>query len=148
MKKQTTIISILCLGLLLSLDVSAAGVRFKNNSSENIAVRIITKGIAAPEATLFIGTGAVNEYNAGIGGIERIEYMHCGALYTLSLDIPGLSGMRDYILNAAGDKIWISGVGLDPAIGDKTPTKTWNSRGTCCPTCPVCKPCTYTISGG
>lgn len=146
MIKKIALLTALCAA---ALDLSAAGVRFKNNSSENVAVRIITQGAATrPESTLFIGAGATNQFDAGIGGIARIEYMHCGALYTLNLDIPGISGIRDYILNATGDRIWISGVGLDPVIGDKTPTKTWNSRGTCCPTCPVCKPCSYTITGG
>lgn len=147
MKKRTTIISILCLGLLLSLDVSAAGAIFMNRTGDYVAVAV--KFDNNTEQAFLLPPNTQNKADSGIAvaGVSKIVYLRRGIVRQIGLDIPGIEGIRTYTLNNDGlvtinDAPWPQKQFTNP-LGT-----TEVARGEC-DTCPAQKPCpTYTLTGG
>jgi|GEM_PF-3361862 len=166
MKKQTNIISSLCLGLLLSIDLSAAGAIFTNKTDGYVAASI--KFDNNTERTFLLPPNTSNKADGGVAGVSNIVYLSRGVVRQVGLSILGIEGWREYTLtnrlesrdgtltndrNLSISQVNISEVSISE--GGMFEKKFTNPLGatevarTQCDTCPVQKPCpTYTLTGG
>jgi len=145
MKKQTNIISSLCLGLLLSIELSAAGALFINKTDGYVAASV--KFDNNTQKALFLPPNTSDKADGTVAGVSNIVYLSRGIVRKVSLDIKGIEGWREYTLSNDGS-LSISAGGIFEKVFTNPLGTTEVTRGLC-DTCPVQKPCpTYTLTGG
>jgi hypothetical protein len=119
----------------------AAGVRFANRTPFHISVLLTGKKtklldmrdktsavvsyVADPNVTFTVLSGQTYFHDAGVGGFEGATITFateslCTVIVQFSVDIPGITGIRDWILNGNSPEnlsLYIGPTGLDREIG-------------------------------
>lgn len=148
MKRNFMLKKIIFSGLLFTtaLNISTAGVKFINNTSKWVAVRVTFDN--NQEKAMFLPPKYNDQADGLLAGPKTIDYMVCGEFYTADVNLPGAEGWRDYTLHESNMAALVLGKGT--GIFDK-PGWTINTRrnaasccisckpcDSCCPACPVC----------